>query len=74
VIDREIKQLQRFCRVSLSGVTSTTPTQSEVRTGKQTIHSATTSCETLVMGRQVWDKLIDHPAFIERHEYHSSVS
>lgn len=41
-----------------------------VRTGKQTIHAAIhKNPNTLVMGRQVWDKLIDHPAFIERVKY-----
>jgi len=41
-----------------------------VRTGKQTIHSAVhLNANTLVMGRQVYDKLIDHPAFLERVKY-----
>jgi len=42
----------------------------DIRTGKQTIHAAIhKNPNTLVMGRQVWDKLIDHPAFLERVKY-----
>jgi hypothetical protein len=42
----------------------------DVRTGMQTVHSAIhKQPNTLVMGKQVWDKLIDHPAFIERVKY-----
>lgn len=42
----------------------------DIRTGKQTVHSAIhQNPNTLIMGRQVWDKLIDHPAFLERVKY-----
>jgi hypothetical protein len=43
---------------------------SVVETGKQTIHSAThMPVNTLVMGKQAWDKLKYHPALLERVKY-----
>lgn len=42
----------------------------DVRTGKQTIHAAIhVDPNTLVLGKQVYDKLVDHPAFLERVKY-----
>lgn len=42
----------------------------DVRTGKQTIHSSIhVDPNTLVIGKQVYDKLVDHPAFLERVKY-----
>ena len=42
----------------------------DIRTGKQTIHASIhVDPNTLVLGKQVWDKLIDHPALIERIKY-----
>lgn len=41
-----------------------------VETGKQTVHSAThMPVNTMVMGKQVWDKLKYHPALLERVKY-----
>jgi hypothetical protein len=41
-----------------------------IETGKQTIHQATHLMpNTLVMGKQVWDKLKYHPALMERVKY-----
>ncbi len=41
-----------------------------VRTGMQTVHSAIhLNPNTLLLGKQVYDKLIDHPAFLERLKY-----
>src|SRR4051794_25748932 len=41
-----------------------------LETGRQTIHSATHLMpNTLVMGKQVWNKLKYHPAFLERIKY-----
>jgi len=41
-----------------------------IRTGKQTIHSAIhVDPNVLVLGKQVYDKLVDHPAVIERVKY-----
>ena len=41
-----------------------------IRTGKQTVHSAIhVDPNTLVLGKQVYDKLLDHPAVIERVKY-----
>lgn len=41
-----------------------------VRAGMQTIHSAIhVNPNVLMLGKQVYDKLIDHPAFIERLKY-----
>lgn len=42
----------------------------DVRTGKQTIHSSIhVDPNVLVLGKQVYDKLIDHPAIVERVKY-----
>jgi hypothetical protein len=43
---------------------------SVIETGKQIIHSAIhVDPNTLVLGKQVWDKLKHHPAFLERVKY-----
>jgi len=43
---------------------------SDVRTAKQTIHeSIYVDPNVLVLGKQVYDKLVDHPAVIERVKY-----
>ena len=42
----------------------------DIRTGKQTINASIyMDPNTLVLGKQVYDKLVDHPAFIERMKY-----
>lgn len=42
----------------------------DVRTGITTIHNAVHKrANVLILGRQVYDKLVDHPAFIERVKY-----
>lgn len=41
-----------------------------IRTGMQTVHSAIhVNPNVLVLGKQVYDKLVDHPAFMERVKY-----
>lgn len=41
-----------------------------IETGKQTIHAAIhVNPNLLVLGKQVWDKLKNHPAFMERVKY-----
>jgi len=42
----------------------------DIRTGKQTVHSEIhVDPNVLVLGKQVFDKLVDHPAVIERVKY-----
>lgn len=42
----------------------------DIRTGMQTVHSSIhVNPNVLVLGKQVYDKLVDHPAFIERVKY-----
>lgn len=42
----------------------------DVRTGMQTIHSSIhVNPNVLILGKQVYDKLVDHPQFIERVKY-----
>lgn len=42
----------------------------DLRTGMQTVHSSIyINPNTLILGKQVYDKLVDHPAFIERLKY-----
>lgn len=41
-----------------------------VRTGMQTVHAAIhKNPNTLILGKQVYDKLVDHPQFLERVKY-----
>lgn len=41
-----------------------------LRTGMQTVHAAIgTDPNVLILGKQVYDKLVDHPAFTERVKY-----
>lgn len=41
-----------------------------IETGKQTVHAAIhVDPNTLILGKQVWDKLKHHPAFLERVKY-----
>ncbi len=43
---------------------------SDIRTGMQTIHSSIyKNPNTLILGKQVFDKIVDHPAFTERVKY-----
>jgi hypothetical protein len=43
---------------------------SAIETGKQTVHSAThMAVNTMVIGKQAWDKLKYHPALLERVKY-----
>lgn len=43
---------------------------SAIETGKQTVHAAIhVDPNTLVLGKQVWDKIKHHPAFLERVKY-----
>lgn len=43
---------------------------SDVKTGKSTIHASIfTEPNTLILGKQVYDKLLEHPAIIERIKY-----
>jgi Phage major capsid protein E len=82
LIDREIEVASLLTstanltqNITLSGTSqwndfSNSDPIAAVRTGKQTIHASIhQNPNTLVMGRQVWDKLIDHPAFLERVKY-----
>lgn len=82
MIDREIEMVSMLTATATmtQNTTLTGPNQwndfgnsdpiANIRTGKQTVHSAVhKNPNTLVLGRQVWDKLIDHPAFIERIKY-----
>lgn len=42
----------------------------DIETGKQTIHSSIyVDPNVLILGKQVWDKLKHHPAFLERIKY-----
>lgn len=42
----------------------------DVRTGKQTVHAAIgRDPNVLILGKQVYDILVDHPAFLERVKY-----
>lgn len=81
-IDREIEMVSMLTatatmtqNTTLSGTSqwsdfSNSDPIANIRTGKQTIHNAVhKNPNTLVMGRQVWDKLIDHPAIVERIKY-----
>jgi hypothetical protein len=81
MVDREIEAATMLTSSSiitqysaLSGTSQWSDPNSDpiaaIRTAKQTIHNAVhVNANVLMLGKQVYDKLIDHPAVIERIKY-----